>query len=248
MKYTPPGEPGSIVSVETRYENFIGGKWLPPAAGQVPGEPEPGHRRADLRGARKSTPEDVEHALDAAHAARTPGARPRPRERAEVLNAVADAIEAHREMLAVAESWENGKPVRETLAADIPLAADHFRYFAAAARGRGEHDDRDRQGHDRLPLPRAARRGRPDHPVQLPAADGGVEARPGAGGGELRRCSSPPRRRRGRSSSWPRSSGTSSRPACSTSSTGPAARSARRWPQTRGSPRSRSPVRPSPGG
>ena len=51
-----------------------------------------------------------------------------------MLNAIADAIDAHREMLAVAESWENGKPVRETLAADIPLAADHFRYFAAAVR------------------------------------------------------------------------------------------------------------------
>ena len=65
---------------------------------------------------------------------RTPGARPRAAGRAKVLNAVADAIEEHAEMLAVTESWENGKPVRETLAADIPLAADHFRYFAAAIR------------------------------------------------------------------------------------------------------------------
>ena len=104
-------------------------------------------------------------------------------------------------MLAVAESWENGKPVRETLAADIPLAADHFRYFAGVDPRRGGRDLRDRQGHRRLPLPRAARRRRADHPVQLPAADGGVEARPGARRRQLRRCSSRRARRRGRSSS-----------------------------------------------
>ena len=88
-------------------------------------------------------------------------------------------------MLAVAESWENGKPVRETLAADLPLVIDHLRYFAGAVRaeeGRiSEIDDADL----RLPLPRAARRRRPDHPLQLPAADGGLEDRPGAGRRQL---------------------------------------------------------------
>ena len=88
-------------------------------------------------------------------------------------------------MLAVAESWENGKPVRETLAADIPLAVDHFRYFAGRHPRRGGLDLRDRREHLRVPLPRAAGRGRPDHPVQLPAADGGVEDRPGAGRRQL---------------------------------------------------------------
>jgi len=135
MKYTAPGKPGSIVSVEGHYDNFIGGKWLPPASGKY---------RVDLSPATAqpicevphSTPEDIEHALDAAHAAAPAWGEASPAHRAEVLNAVADAIEAHREELAVAESWENGKPVRETLAADIPLAADHFRYFAAAARAR----------------------------------------------------------------------------------------------------------------
>jgi len=135
MKYTAPGKPGSIVSVEGHYDNFIGGKWLPPASGKY---------RVDLSPATAqpicevphSTPEDIEHALDAAHAAAPTWGEASPAHRAEVLNAVADAIEAHREELAVAESWENGKPVRETLAADIPLAADHFRYFAAAARAR----------------------------------------------------------------------------------------------------------------
>ena len=66
---------------------------------------------------------------------RTPGPRRRSTERSRVLNAIADVIDANREMLAVAESWENGKPVRETLAADIPLASDHFRYFASVIRG-----------------------------------------------------------------------------------------------------------------
>ena len=70
-----------------------------------------------------------------------------------MLNAIADAIEANKEMLAVAESWENGKPVRETLNADMPLVVDHFRYFAAAARAEEGTVDRDRQGPRRLPLP-----------------------------------------------------------------------------------------------
>jgi aldehyde dehydrogenase len=83
----------------------------------------------------KSTPEDIELALDAAHAAREAWAEMSTTERSRILNRVADAIEEHVDLLAVAESWENGKPVRETLAADIPLAADHFRYFASVIRG-----------------------------------------------------------------------------------------------------------------
>ena len=133
MKYVPPGQPGSIVSVEPRYENFIGGKWLAPVNGKyrvnlAPATAGPITEVAD------STPEDVELALDAAHAAKDAWGEASAAERATVLNAIADAVEKNREMLAVAESWENGKPVRETLAADIPLVVDHFRYFAAAAR------------------------------------------------------------------------------------------------------------------
>ena len=74
-------------------------------------------------------------------------------ERSRVLNAVADAVEENLEMLAVAESYENGKPVRETLAADIPLVVDHFRYFASVIRGEEGGDLRDRQEHSRVPLP-----------------------------------------------------------------------------------------------
>jgi len=133
MSFVPPGKPGSIVEVADRYDNFIGGKWLPPRAGRYSSNLCPATAQPICE-VPASTPDDVEDALDAAHAAADSWATASPAHRAEVLNAVADAIDANREMLAVTESWENGKPVRETLAADIPLAADHFRYFAAAAR------------------------------------------------------------------------------------------------------------------
>ncbi len=133
MEYIQPGRPGSIVAVEAHYDNFIGGKWLPPVTGRYrvnlsPATAKPICEVAD------SSPEDVELALDAAHAAKDAWGDASPAQRAVVLNKIADAIDAHAEMLAVTETWDNGKPVRETLAADIPLAADHFRYFAAAAR------------------------------------------------------------------------------------------------------------------
>jgi aldehyde dehydrogenase len=133
MRYEEPGKAGSVVAVEPHYENFIGGKWMPPTSGRYRVNLSPATARPICE-VPESTPEDVELALDAAHAAQPEWGEASPAKRAEALNAVADAIDAHREMLAVAESWENGKPVRETLAADVPLAADHFRYFAAAVR------------------------------------------------------------------------------------------------------------------
>jgi aldehyde dehydrogenase len=133
MKYAPPGNAGSIVTVAPRYENFIGGKWLAPTQGRYRADLCPATGRPITEVAH-STPEDVELALDAAHAAKDAWGEKSATERAEVLNAIADAIDANKEMLAVAESWENGKPVRETLNADLPLVVDHFRYFAAAAR------------------------------------------------------------------------------------------------------------------
>jgi aldehyde dehydrogenase len=133
MKYAPPGQSGSIVTVAPRYENFIGGKWLAPTQGKYRADVSPATAQPITEVA-DSTPEDVELALDAAHAAKDAWGAKSATERAEVLNAIADAIDANSEMLAVAESWENGKPVRETLNADLPLVVDHFRYFAAAAR------------------------------------------------------------------------------------------------------------------
>jgi len=145
MQYVQPGRPGSIVSVQDRYENFIGGKWQAPTRGQYGTDLSPATAGAITEVAH-STPEDVELALDAAHAAKDAWGEASQTQRAAVLNAIADAIEQHQEMLAVAESWENGKPVRETLNADIPLVIDHFRYFAAAARaeeGRSTQIDED---------------------------------------------------------------------------------------------------------
>ena len=131
--YAPPGAAGSPVPLKERYDNFIGGRWVAPVQGRyaVNLTPATGQGFTEVP---RSTPEDVELALDAAHAAKAAWGETSVTERAKVLNAIADAIDANAEMLAIAESWDNGKPVRETLAADIPLASDHFRYFAGAIR------------------------------------------------------------------------------------------------------------------
>jgi len=128
-----PGSPGSPVTVAERYGNFIGGAFVAPVDGRYR------ENRTPVTGAvicevADSSPADVELALDAAHAAKDAWAQRSPAERAAVLNAIADAMQANLEELAVAESWDNGKPVRETLGADLPLAIDHFRYFAGATR------------------------------------------------------------------------------------------------------------------
>jgi aldehyde dehydrogenase len=119
--------------VESRYGNFIGGEFVPPVGGQYFENPTPvtGQRFTEIP---RSTGEDIELALDAAHGAKAAWGRTSAAERANVLNKIADTIEANLEMLAIAETWENGKPIRESLAADLPLAVDHFRYFAGAIR------------------------------------------------------------------------------------------------------------------
>lgn len=132
-RYAAPGTEGAIVSYESRYDHWIGGAYVPPARGQYFENPSPVNGRPFTEIAR-GTADDVERALDAAHAAAPAWAAVSAGDRATVLNRIADRMEQHLEALAVAESWENGKPVRETLAADIPLAVDHFRYFAGALR------------------------------------------------------------------------------------------------------------------
>ena len=104
MKYVPPGQPGSIVSVKPRYENFIGGKWLAPTHGKYRVNVTPA-TAGPITEVAESTPEDVELALDAAHAAKDAWGEASATERAAVLNAIADVIEKNKEMLAVAESW-----------------------------------------------------------------------------------------------------------------------------------------------
>ncbi|MGP4001035.1 aldehyde dehydrogenase [Streptomyces sp. 8N706] len=131
--YSAPGTDGAKVSYQSRYDHWIGGEYVKPRLGQYFENPSPVNGRTFTEVAR-GTAEDVEAALDAAHAAAPAWGRTPPAERASVLLRIADRMEAHLEELAVAESWENGKPVRETLAADIPLAIDHFRYFAGALR------------------------------------------------------------------------------------------------------------------
>ena len=133
MVYTNPNQPGSKVSFKSRYGNYIGGEFVAPAKGNYFENVSPVNGRAFCEIPR-STAEDIEKALDAAHAAKDAWGKTSPAERANILNKIADRIEANLEMLAVAETWENGKPVRETMAADLPLAIDHFRYFAGAVR------------------------------------------------------------------------------------------------------------------
>ena len=132
--YEAPGREGSVVELKARYENFIGGHWVAPTAGEYSTNvtPATGEPFTEVP---RSTAQDIELALDAAHAVKEAWGETSTTERSRILNKVADAIEENLEPLAIAESWENGKPVRETLAADIPLAADHFRYFASVIRG-----------------------------------------------------------------------------------------------------------------
>jgi aldehyde dehydrogenase len=131
--FARPGSAGALMSYESRYENFIGGQWVAPAHGRYFENPTPVTGQAFCEVAR-SDEADIEKALDAAHAAAPAWGKTTPAERAAILNKVADRIEENTAALALAEVWDNGKPIREALAADIPLAADHFRYFAGAIR------------------------------------------------------------------------------------------------------------------
>ncbi|GAC1440366.1 MAG: aldehyde dehydrogenase family protein [Mycobacteriales bacterium] len=144
MEYAQPGTPGALVEFDARYDNYIGGKWVPPVKGQYFSNITPVTGKAFCEVAR-STAEDIELALDAAHSAKDAWGRTSVTERSNILNKIADRVEANLEQLAVAECWENGKPVRECLAADLPLVVDHWRYFAAAIRAQegsaGQIDD-----------------------------------------------------------------------------------------------------------
>ncbi len=155
MLYAAPGTAGAKVAFKAQYDNFIGGKFVPPVKGQyfdvitpISGEP---YTRAARSGA-----EDIERALDAAHAAAPAWGRTSPAERANVLLKIADRIEQNLEALAYAETVDNGKPMRETLNADIPLTADHFRYFAGCVRAQegslSEIDDQTIAYHFHEPL------------------------------------------------------------------------------------------------
>jgi aldehyde dehydrogenase len=131
--YAAPGQRGALAEYRSRYGHYIGGEFVDPVKGEyfenispVTGKPfcEVG----------RGTAEDIDRAVDVAWKAFASWGKTSPAERANILNKIADRIEANLEKIAVAETWENGKPIRETLAADIPLAVDHFRYFAGVLR------------------------------------------------------------------------------------------------------------------
>lgn len=132
------------IPIKSRYDNFIGGKFRPPVRGQYFSNPTPitGQHLCDVA---RSTFEDVELALDAAHAAAPAWGKMSVTQRAIILNKIADRVEENLESLAVIETIDNGKPIRETMAADLPLIVDHFRYFAGIIRAQegsvGELDD-----------------------------------------------------------------------------------------------------------
>ena len=123
----------TIRPFKVRYDNFIGGQWQPPVLGQYFENITPITGKSIGQIAR-STAEDIDLALDAAHAAAPQWGKTSVTERANLLIRIADRMEAHLERLAIVETWDNGKPIRETMAADIPLAIDHFRYFAGCIR------------------------------------------------------------------------------------------------------------------
>ena len=131
--YANPGTEGSIVNYRDRYENFIGGEWVAPVDGEYLDNITPVTGEVFCQVARGKAA-DMELALDAAHKAAPAWGKTPAAERALILHRIADRIEEHLEEIAVAETWDNGKAVRETLAADLPLAVDHYRYFAGALR------------------------------------------------------------------------------------------------------------------
>ena len=133
MRYENPNTEGSVINFKEKYDNFIGGKFVPPEKGNYFDNVSPITGEVFCKIAR-STKEDIELALDEAHKAKDAWGETSVAERSLILMRIADKMEENIELLAVAESWDNGKAVRETLNADIPLAIDHFRYFAGVIR------------------------------------------------------------------------------------------------------------------
>src|SRR6266403_5997356 len=133
MSAIQPGSYGLPVNIRKRYDNYIGGEWVAPLSGQYFENVTPVTGQVLCEIAR-SNAADVDRALDAAHAAKKMWGKTSTTERGRMLEKIAQRIEDNLEMLATVETWDNGKPIRETMAADMPLAIDHFRYFAGVIR------------------------------------------------------------------------------------------------------------------
>jgi len=128
-----PGEYGFPLKLKPRYDNFIGGDWVAPVDGEYYSNltPVTGQPLCEIASSGKR---DIDLALDAAHKAKDKWGQTSVQDRAAILFKIADRMEQNLELLATAETWDNGKPIRETMAADVPLAIDHFRYFASCIR------------------------------------------------------------------------------------------------------------------
>ena len=178
-----PGEYGFPLKLKARYDNFIGGEWVAPADGEYYQNltPVTGQLLCEVASSGKR---DIDLALDAAHKVKDKWEQTSVQDRAAILFKIADRMEQNLELLATAETWDNGKPIRETSAADVPLAIDHFRYFASCIRaqegGISEIDSETVAYHFHEPLGVVG-----DYPVELPAADGELENGSRSGGGQL---------------------------------------------------------------
>ena len=142
--YIAPGLPGSKATFRTKYDHWINGEYVKPSSGDYFQNISPVNGKVFCEVARGNAA-DIDKALDAAHGAAKAWGKTSATARAIILNKIADRMETNLESIAVAETWDNGKPIRETINADIPLAIDHFRYFAAAIRAQegsaGELDE-----------------------------------------------------------------------------------------------------------
>ena len=124
---------GMPVQFKQKYGNYIGGEWVAPLSQAYFENTSPINGRV-LCEIPRSNAADIDRALDAAHAAKRAWGKTAAGARARILEQIAERMEQNLQMLATVETWDNGKPIRETMAADIPLAIDHFRYFAGAIR------------------------------------------------------------------------------------------------------------------
>ncbi|WP_312465194.1 aldehyde dehydrogenase family protein, partial [Pantoea endophytica] len=133
MRYAAPGEQGSLITLQSRYGNFINGEFVAPVNGNYFVNTSP-INASTIGEFPRSDRADIDNAVAAAQAAADAWGKTSPQARSLVLLKIADRLEENLEYIAVNETWDNGKPVRETLAADLPLAVDHFRYFAGCVR------------------------------------------------------------------------------------------------------------------
>src|SRR4051812_38163629 len=133
MKYAAPGTQGSLVQFKDEYGNYIGGKWVGPVDGHFFDAICPVTRKSYTKVPR-SNAKDIELAFDAAPEAAAAWDRTSATERTNLLLKIANRLEQNLEKFAVTETWGNGKPIRETLAADLPLCVNHYRYFPGVIR------------------------------------------------------------------------------------------------------------------